>query len=496
MEKRTQKIAGVACLTLAFLIASVDFFLSPSTAPKFAGLHTEPVSIALSSDTAQHLAQINPAVTLFTPTPPPQSFEIALNQDTSPPPAPSLKNETFQISRGETLAALLTGAGVNKEEVHKAMLALGPIYNPKGLKAGQDIIITCRQDANGTHKELIELSFQPDIEKDISVVLTQNGKFKAKSQKTVFKKELKKIDVTIQSSLLGSATAKGIPSHMMTPLIQAFSYDIDFQRDIKKGDLFTLVFEQFHDPKTGRNRHGNVLFAELTPKGKHPVRLYRFAPNNGKVQFYNERGENIKKALMRTPINGARISSHFGHRRHPIKGYTKMHKGVDFSAPQGTPVMAAGDGKIVKACRSGGLGNLVKIAHNKEYATGYAHLSKFAKGIKPGKFVTQGTIIGYVGRTGHTTGAHLHFEVYKNNVHVNPTRVANISSGKLDGKVLKLFLSAKKTIDRKISGLLKESHLALNNDFGMEELPKKSISSHKKKPSFSKKKKKKKRVRL
>ncbi|MBU6149739.1 MAG: M23 family metallopeptidase, partial [Verrucomicrobia bacterium] len=162
------------------------------------------------------------------------------------------------------------------------------------------------------------------------------------------------------------------------------------------------------------------------------------------------------------PINGARVGSGFGNRRHPISGYTKKHEGVDFSAPTGTLVFAAGAGEILKACRSGGLGNIVKIRHNNEYSTVYGHLSKFAKGIRPGVKVSQGAPIGYVGQTGHATGPHLHFEVHKNGTKINPMLAANLSSGKLEGKALKKFLAAKKSIDHQMAKLSESARFALN----------------------------------
>ncbi len=465
MEKNRQKIAGVACLTLAFGISMSHFiFVSPETKPIFAPSYlaslpllpenqptfTPPLQLAETSAQCSEFSQASIDL---------PKEEIILAQNTFSAP-PQIKKETLQISRGETLLALLTGAGINKSEVQRALAALKPVYNTKSLKAGQDINIKCKHHPDQS-VELVELSFHPDLGKNVSLALSENGKFKATAKDTPIKKELKKISFKINTTLLASATAKGIPSRVINPLIRAFSYDIDFQRDIKKGDNFSVVFERHYDPQSGRDRIGDVLYAKIVPSKKQAVQLYRFT-ENGKVSFYNEHGASIRKSLMKTPLNGARVGSGFGTRRHPISGFRKKHEGVDFSAPTGTLVFAAGAGEVQKACRSGGLGNIVKIRHNKEYSTVYAHLSKFAKGIRPGIKVAQGAPIGYVGQTGHATGPHLHFEVHKNDIKINPMLVANLSSGKLEGKALKKFLAAKKSIDHQMANLSESARFALN----------------------------------
>ncbi len=466
MEKNRQKIAGVACLTLAFGISVSHFiFVSPETKPIFApsslaSLSTTPLPETTPvSPPPLHVAEASPPPpTLVSSVQNAPKEELVLAQ--APPSPPKIKKEVLQISRGETLVALLRGAGIDKSKVQQALAALKPVYNTKSLKAGQDINIKCKHHPDQS-VELVELSFHPDLGKNVSLALNKKGEFKAALHNTPIKKELKKISFKIQSTLLASATAKGIPARVANSLIRAFSHDIDFQRDIKKGDNFSVVFERHYDPQSGRDRVGDVVYAQITPSKKNPIKLYRFA-SNGKISFYNEHGASARKSLMKTPINGARVNSGFGKRSHPISGFTKKHEGVDFGAPTGTLVFAAGDGVVVKASRSGGLGNLVKIQHNKEYATAYAHLSKFAKNIRPGTKVKQGSPIGYVGQTGQATGPHLHFEVHKNGVKVNPLLVANLSSGKLEGKDLKKFLAAKKSIDHQMAKLSESAKFALD----------------------------------
>lgn len=464
MEIKQQRYVGVACLTLALSISLSHFILvSPKTHSFFTSFSSSPASQPSSFEQAEtKLAAISPLQD-------PILSEKNLLKEEMPSPVqenmalgtPQIKKETLYISRGATLDALLRGAGISKQEVQRALAALKPVYNTRELKAGQDISITYRHGPDQSF-QLVNLSFYPDLGKSISLSLNDEGKFKATTQKTPLQKELKKVGFNIQSSLLASATANGLPSRLITPLIRAFSYDIDFQRDIKKGDKFSVVFERHFDPKTGRDKIGDVLYAQIHPSNRNkPVQIYRFT-QNGKVAFYNEFGQSIQKDLMRTPINGASIRSGFGNRRHPIYGFTKKHEGVDFGAPTGTLIFAAGAGVVKKACYNKGLGKYILIQHNKEYATAYGHLSKFAKNIRPGYKVAQGTPIGYVGQTGHATGPHLHFEVHRNGVKVNPMRVANLSSGKLSGQELKKFMAAKRSIDQQMAKISENKKFALN----------------------------------
>ena len=450
MKKITQKKSGVACLTLAFMLSTLHFLTVSYKKQPIGSFSSLPCYHTPSHQSAE--------------LPLPSSFDYRASNDvTQPRPslplssAPSLKKETHQLNSGSTLLALLTGAGVSKSEAEKALAALKPIYNTKSLKAGQDINIKYLHHTDKP-SELVELSFHPDLGKNVFLTLNNHGEYKATTKNTPVRKDLRKVSFKIHTSLLASASAKGIPQKTMTSLIQAFSYDLDFQRDIKKGDKFSIVFERHYDPQSGRERMGDALYAKIETS-KKSVQLYRFE-KDGKISFYNQNGESIRKTLMRTPINGARVNSKLGNRRHPISGYTKMHKGVDFAAPPGTKIFAAGDGVVTKAFRNKGLGNYVEIKHNKQYATGYGHLSKFAKGIKPGTKVKQGSVIGYVGQTGHATGPHLHFEVHKNGVQINPMMVANLSSGKLTGRELKSFLAAKKSIDQKMTKLSEHSQFA------------------------------------
>ena len=233
----------------------------------------------------------------------------------------------------------------------------------------------------------------------------------------------------------------------MSEVIKAFSYDVDVQRDIQPGDLYGVVYERFEDEDGNLARTGDVLFASMTLSGK-AIGIYRYTDRDGFTDYYDQDGHSLRKALLKTPIDGARISSGFGMRKHPILGYSKMHKGIDFAAPSGTPIYAAGNGTIVKIGRNGGYGNYVKIKHANGYATAYAHLSKFAKGLKNGSKVKQGDVIAYVGSTGRATGPHLHYEVMVSGSQVNPKDVKLPTGTTLTGKELALFETRRNEIDK------------------------------------------------
>ena len=246
-------------------------------------------------------------------------------------------------------------------------------------------------------------------------------------------------------SLYSSAVKSKIPPGIIVEFAQIYGFQVDFQRDIRKNDIYQIVYESFHDEEDKLFETGKIIFTNLVlTSQENPLYLFIDKKNEG---HYDPNGKSVKKALMKTPINGARLSSGYGMRKHPILGFNKMHKGTDFAAPKGTPIMASGDGKIIRSRWCGGGGNCIKIKHNSTYSTVYAHLSKFASGIKEGVRVKQGRIIGYVGSTGMSTGPHLHYEVIKNGKRINSQKL-KLPSGKiLSGKDRKLFEIQKIKID-------------------------------------------------
>lgn len=242
----------------------------------------------------------------------------------------------------------------------------------------------------------------------------------------------------IETSLYGSAARANIPSAVIAEMIRIYSWNIDFQRDIRSGDKIEVLYEAFETEDGEFARYGNVLFASLNV-GNRDYPIYRFEMDDGRVDYFEPDGISIRKTLMKTPVDGARISSGFGMRKHPVMGYSKMHKGMDFAAPTGTPIYAAGDGVVERAGRNGSFGNYVRIRHNSKLKTAYAHLHRIKSSVSKGSRVRQGQIIGYVGTTGRSTGPHLHYEVLLNGEQVNP-RSVNLPTGEqLAGQQLKRF---------------------------------------------------------
>ncbi|MEE3095102.1 MAG: peptidoglycan DD-metalloendopeptidase family protein, partial [Pseudomonadota bacterium] len=256
----------------------------------------------------------------------------------------------------------------------------------------------------------------------------------------------------IDTSLYVAGVNAGLRQATLAKLIQAFSFDVDFQRDIRRGDAFNVMYEEYRDEDGAVVKSGDILVAELTSSGK-TSRLYRFETKDGFTDFYDAKGQSVRKALLRTPIDGARISSSYGMRRHPILGYNKMHKGLDFAARRGTPIFAAGNGLVEYAGRNGGYGKYVRIRHNSTFKTAYAHMHRYGKGIRKGRRVKQGQIIGYVGSTGRSTGPHLHYEVHKNGRQVNPRSIKLPSGRKLKGRELRTFKAHMAALEKQYAAL-------------------------------------------
>jgi murein DD-endopeptidase MepM/ murein hydrolase activator NlpD len=252
-----------------------------------------------------------------------------------------------------------------------------------------------------------------------------------------------------------------LPQAVLGEVIRAFSYDVDFQREIQPGDSFEVMFDQLVDENSGKILGtGAIAYAALTLSGKAQA-LYRFVTADGTSGFFNAEGASVKKALLRTPVDGARISSSFGMRHHPILGFTRMHQGVDFAVPAGTPIMASGDAVVAAAGWKGGYGNMVVLRHDATYSTAYGHMSRIAKGIKPGTHVHQGEVIGYVGMTGLATGPHLHYEVRINSRPVNPLGVRLAAIDQLQGRDLAAFKAQEKLVAQRLA-LLRSSTVARN----------------------------------
>lgn len=352
---------------------------------------------------------------------------------------PPVRYETIKVRRGDTFSGVLTRMGIAGAESNAAVEALKKSFNPRRIRAGQEIALTIEPlgDVNGS-VQLLGLTFESDPLHEVSLVRAPDGTFDASKEPLATHSDVAAASGTITSSLFLAGKKAGVPASVIATLIRAYSWDVDFQRDIRRGDHFEVMYERFVDDEGELVRSGDVLYAALTLGGRRHA-VYRFTKSDGHTDFYTEKGRSVRKALLRTPVDGARLSSGFGRRKHPILGYTKMHKGLDFAAPRGTPIYAAGDGVIKFAGRKGSYGKYVLIRHNGTYSTAYAHMHRIGKGIRQGKRVKQGQKIGSVGSTGRSTGPHLHYEIVKNGRRINPLKVKTLESLRLTGKNLDRF---------------------------------------------------------
>ncbi|WP_167730140.1 peptidoglycan DD-metalloendopeptidase family protein [Terasakiella sp. SH-1] len=360
---------------------------------------------------------------------------------------------TLEVGRGDTLMKILLNAGINRGDAHTAIEALQSEFDPRRLRPGQKIHVTFQP---GRHEDMPhtfeEMRLNTGFAKDVFVARQEEGEYQAGKETQELITSLHRAEGTIDSSLYLAASKAGLPASLLMEFIFAYSFDVDFQRDIQKGDSFQIMYEQISTKDGLHSKMGNILFASLSLSGDH-MPIYRFKEKTGRIAYFNDKGQSAQKALMRTPINGARLSSGFGKRRHPILGYSKMHTGVDFAAPRGTPIYAAGDGVIDFAGRKGGYGKYIRIRHNSEYQTAYAHMRAYKKGMYKGKRVKQGQIIGYVGTTGRSTGPHLHYEIIRNGRKTNPLRVRMPSGKKLKGAELARFMDVKSQYDQQYASL-------------------------------------------
>lgn len=323
-------------------------------------------------------------------------------------------NKEIRIKNGQGLMDALLDNGADRRDAFNAIEAMGKLLNVRRIQVGQKLDATYTPSGALTRIEL-----QKDFDHMI-VVERAGDKYKGSLETLPTQVITRHASGIIDDSLFLAAQRQGLPQIVIVDLIRIFSYDVDFQREIRKGDQFEIFYERVLSEDGRRVREGDILFAKLVLSGK-PVNLYRYTPaDKNFAEYFHEDGQSSKRSLMKTPIEGARLSSYYGNRRHPVLGYNRMHKGVDFSAPTGTPIMAAGDGVVERSSWYGSFGNYVRIRHNGTYKTIYAHMSKFGRGIKKGVRVRQGQIIGYVGATGRVTGRHLHYEVFMNGKQVNP----------------------------------------------------------------------------
>ena len=358
--------------------------------------------------------------------------------------------QKYYLQEGETFTGALKQADLQDDEINDVVNIISKKIDLRKLKVGT-LIETYTKSVNDK-KIINEIIIYPDIEKKIYVKKVNNKFVAGEDKKKLFSK-LKLYEVEIHNSIYESLKKIDTPDEIIMEFVQLYSFDIDFQRDIRKGNKIKIFFEIYTDSQNNYIKSGNINFSEIILDDES-YELYRFQSEGDEfVEYFNSDGKSATKALMKTPINGARLSSGFGMRKHPILGYNKKHQGVDFAAPTGTPIMAAGTGHIEFVGNNGGAGKYIRIKHLNGYKTSYSHLSKYASGIQKNVKVRQGQVIGYVGNTGLSTGPHLHYEVIFNGKRINPMKMKLPSGKQLKDKNLEIFLAEKNRIDAEVSEL-------------------------------------------
>ncbi len=344
----------------------------------------------------------------------------------------------IKILQGDTFVSILENLNFKQKKIYEIISKIEDSFNLKKIKTGE--IITFFENNFG---EIKKIEFFKNTETIISVNLDKEINLNIiKLTKASF---IESKEYTITDSLFSDGIKNGVSSDILVKIISLFSFDLDFQRDIRVDTVVSISYELDEIVETGRLEYNDIKYASIIIDGKQ-LEYFKFITDDGYVDYFNREGKNVKKSILKTPLDGARISSNFGMRKHPISGFNKMHKGVDFAAPTGTPIYAGGNGIVEYVGRNGGYGKYIRIRHNNGYKTAYAHLSNYKKGISKGVRVNQGEVIGYVGSTGNSTGPHLHYEIIFQNKHINPLKL-KLPSGKiLEGKELEKFKKEYKII--------------------------------------------------
>ena len=353
----------------------------------------------------------------------------------------------YIVKNNDTVELILKKFSVRQSEIN---LIVKKIKKQKlsNITPGQKMKFVLKRTKDKTGMEVLKINYPLSKTTFVNIDKRQKGLEITKNVTQLFKRDTV-VQGKIESNLYSSATKAGLEPNIIIEFARIYGFEVDFQRDIRKGDTFEVMYERFLDDRNKKIKTGKILYAYLNVNNQK-IKLYRFGKKSD-FDFYDEKGKSIRKALMKTPINGARLSSPFGNRKHPILGFTKHHNGTDFAAPIGTPIMASGNGTVIKAGWCGNGGNCVRIRHNSSYTTGYGHLSKFAT--KAGRRVRQGQIIGYVGNTGMSTGPHLHYTVSYNGKFINSQKL-KLPSGKiLKGEERKLFEIERIKLDVKLAEL-------------------------------------------
>ena len=354
----------------------------------------------------------------------------------------------YVIKNNDSIEKILKKYNIKNEDIKEISFEL---KNKKlsNIYSGRKLSLIYKKLQNNTNT-VVNLVYPVNNTSSIEIRKSQNNFIVKENILQLYKKEVV-VKSIIKNNLYSSAINAGVEPNIIVEFARIYGFEVDFQRDIRKGDWFEILYEKFEDDNNKVRDTGKIIYASMYVNGEE-INLYNFKDKN-EEEYYDIKGKSITKSLMKTPINGARLSSSYGMRKHPILGYNKMHRGTDFAAPSGTPIMASGSGTVTRARWCGGGGNCVKIKHNSTYETIYAHMKAFAKGIKEGRKVRQGQIIGYVGSTGMSTGPHLHYEVVVNGKKVNSQRLKLPSGKTLKGTAREQFEMERIKIDLRLSSL-------------------------------------------
>lgn len=370
----------------------------------------------------------------------------ATEQPADPPAAeaPEPAEQTLSVAPGDTLIGMLVSVGVDRAEAHAALVALGHVFPPQRLRPGQEVTIRTAPDDDG---RLLSISLEPAP--GHAVLVERRGEqWVAEEGRVAESRYLARIETGVDRGVFPALVVAGLPPNLAHAVVRAMSHRVDFQRDIREGDSASVVFERLRGPDGEPLRHGRVLHATLRLSGRD-IEIWR-READGQVHWYDSAGRPLAGGLLRTPLDGVRISSRFGMRRHPILGYSRMHRGVDFAAPTGTPVYAAADAVVESVRFERGFGNVIRLRHQGGMMTLYAHLSRFAPGMRGGVRVRQGQTIGRVGSTGMSTGPHLHYEIHIAGRAVNPATAAPPAAPALAGRAAAEFHAARRALSAQI----------------------------------------------
>ena len=382
-------------------------------------------------------------------------------------------HESDELVAGDSLAALLARAGIDGVEADAALDALRAQFDPRTLKIGQKVRIFREWPADAASdaapRRFAGFDFIPEPRQRLIVRRTGHLSFDVVKQVRPLSERFFFTDTLISSSVYEAARGGGMSPNLVVELIRLFSFSIDFQRDMREGDQLEVLYTRRFDENNQLAEEGEIIFAALTNRGKRYA-YWRLARDDGSYAYYDADGRSVQRLLMKTPVDGARLSSRFGMRRHPILGYTRLHRGLDFAAPRGTPIYAAGSGTIVALGRNGDYGKYIRIRHRNGYETAYAHMNGYARRLKKGAGVKQGQIIGYVGATGLATGPHLHYEVLRHNKPVNPRDLDVPPESALDAAGLEKLRNAQTAIGTRINALA-------TNDNRLRSLPRRNLSA-------------------